>query len=150
MRRSTRGQEACSTKCASFPTVGKTHPRQGFVLDCHRWAGTCPRGRSGHIFLSCCWMVSISSSASSLRQRAQPTRSGSMTWSRLAFRQHPNSAGGGRERVRNAVKRVFRSIARKAGKGERGRRSVTTECDNRTRILAGGVFHVRLPVLPSN
>lgn len=64
-------------------------PRQGFVLDCHRCAGPCPRGRSGPIFLSCCWMVSISSSASSLRQRAQPTRSASMTWSRLAFRQHP-------------------------------------------------------------
>ena len=65
----------------------------------------------------------------------------------LGFQATPHSAGGGRERVRNAVKRVFRSIARNAGKGERGRRSVTTECDNRTRILAGGDidFNVRKP-----
>jgi len=72
-------------ECIADKPASRRHPRQGFVSDCHRCAGPCPRGRSGPIFPSCCWMVSISSSASSLRQRAQPTRSASTTDSTIAI-----------------------------------------------------------------
>jgi hypothetical protein len=88
-----------------------------------------------------CWMVSISSPASSLRRKAQSTRSATRGRSRACLSATPQLGRDRQGGVHNAVTRVFWTIAPNAGKGERGRRrsqrSVTIQHESLPRVFKG-------------